>query len=68
MCQSTALACPLPLPLFPPIGMIDGVAPLASVYLIFVPLGNGPKIMPLPVSSTQTSRGSGPSASSAETS
>jgi hypothetical protein len=37
-----------------PIFVMLGVAPGACVYLIFVPLVNGPKTWPLPVSLTKT--------------
>ena len=51
MWTSTAPAWPLSLPIF----LLVGVPPGACVYLIFVPLGNGPKIVPLPRSLTKTS-------------
>src|SRR5512139_1394577 len=43
MCQATS----------PVIGTCDGLAPAAWVYLIVVPLANGPNSFPLPLSSTK---------------
>src|SRR5574341_1208414 len=58
--KSTAYICMSPVPVMchctallgPPIGFWLGVPPGASVYLIRVPLGNGPKTVPLPLSTT----------------
>ena len=46
MCTVTAPAWPLSLPIF----ISVGVLPLASVYLMTVPLGHGPNLVPVPSS------------------
>ena len=46
MCTVTAPAWPLVLPIL----ISVGVLPLASVYLMTVPLGHGPNLVPVPSS------------------